>query len=653
MRFFKILIAFMILLPPTECYSQSSILQLGLWNISALSGEVKLGALYGTGDINTYGIKNKINTFNYYGGLLVKSSSYIWNPNFLTVDIDGGYYPESRQDLYLVSPNVYNVINTQKLHIRTTLFPKKQITLTTYLNFDNSYDSRENLTDIKTKSKSYGGTSSYRNSIVPLTFAYNQTEWDSKEILSGRDFYYNQKSIEGRATRSLGQSDKNDLLYTHYDYLREDYSLYAIRNISDNLQLMNGYYLDSAHRSYFNSNIMGTTQRGNDSFNQFRANENLLYKLPHNLTFNASYGYYYIERQPERLGQHSVNGLLGHQLFESLHSSILYEYNNAQESSYHEVNDRIGLDLNYTKKTFANGLLNIIYSYSRGFERRTSTDVLLNILNEEYTISDRVLLKKPYINASSIIIKDATGTAIYQVGLDYLVNAIGNFIEIQRIPGGLIQENTRIYVFYNATQPGTYQYDINLQNFTINYSIFKNLLDFYYKTNKTDFDNIHNADYLLLNYLTENIYGSSFKYRSATAGMEYDDYKSNLVPYKMTRYFLTWQGNYEQRILFSVNANWRDYKIPTEETDRIYKDINGMISYSFGRKSKLDVTIGYQSQRGKQINLDLFTARSKFSTIIKQLTFVAGLDSYNRIYLDNQKTNYIGMYFQVIKKFKY
>jgi len=113
------------------------------------------------------------------------------------------------------------------------------------------------------------------------------------------------------------------------------------------------------------------------------------------------------------------------------------------------------------------------------------------------------------------------------------------------------------------------------------------------------------------------------------------------------------QGNYHNRVLYSINANLRDYKIPTEETDRIYKDVNGMISYSISRKSKLDFTIGYQSQRGKQINLDLFTARSKFSTIIKQLTFVAGLDSYERVYLDNQKTNYIGMYLQIIKKFKY
>src|ERR1019366_7891450 len=117
MRYLKIFIASLILLNPIKCFSQQSILSLGMWNISALSGELKVGGLYGGGEINTYGIKNRFTTANYCGGILVKSSSYVWNPNFMTVDIDGGYYPESRQDLYLVSPNIYNMINTSKLHI--------------------------------------------------------------------------------------------------------------------------------------------------------------------------------------------------------------------------------------------------------------------------------------------------------------------------------------------------------------------------------------------------------------------------------------------------------------------------------------------------------------------------------------------------------
>lgn len=344
---------------------------------------------------------------------------------------------------------------------------------------------------------------------------------------------------------------------------------------------------------------------------------------------------------------------LSHQLFESLHSGVLFEYDNALESTYHEINDKLGLNLNYTKKTFADGLLNIMYSYTRVLEKRSSSSELINIINEQYTVSDRVVLKRPYVNTSTIIIKDVTGTVIYQVGIDYVIDAIGDFVEIQRIPGGQIQDNASIYVSYTATQPGDYHYDINMNNFVFNWSVFNHFIDVYYKTNRTGYDNLHNASNLLLDYLTEDIVGGSLKYKSATGGVEYDNYQSTLIPFTMTRYYLTWQGKIKNKFIYTINGNWRDYKLPTDPEHRIYKDLNGMMSYSLGSKSKIDLNIGYQSQQGRQIDLDLFTMRAKYSTNIRQLTCSVGVDSYNRIYLDNQVTDYVGVYIQVLKKFKY
>ena len=119
------------------------------------------------------------------------------------------------------------------------------------------------------------------------------------------------------------------------------------------------------------------------------------------------------------------------------------------------------------------------------------------------------------------------------------------------------------------------------------------------------------------------------------------------------RYFFTWQGKIKEKFIFSINANLRDYKIPTEVTSRKYGDLNGMFTYAIDNKSKIDINIGYQSQKGDQINLDYYTMRAKYSTVIKKLTFVFGLDAYDRIYLENQKMDYLGAYVQIIKKFKY
>ncbi len=653
MRQLKKIFTSLFLLLPVVSFAQQSLLSLGLWNISALSGELKLGGLYGGGDINTYGINNKLTETNYYGGLYVKTSSFIWNPSFLTVDVDGGYYPESRQDLYLVSPDLYNVVNTQKLHIGATLFPRKIISLSGHINWDDSYDNRENLTDIRTNSKTYGGSLSFRNKFLPLTMNYNQSKWDSREVLTGRDFSYDQNNFEARINKSFTRKDNNNWSYTHYDYTTRQYTAATINNRSDNLMLQDGFFLDSARRSMFNSNILGTAQRGNDSFNQFRANENLFLRLPYLLTLNSGYTFYYLQQFPEKLQQNTFNTLLGHQLFQSLHSGVLYEYNGALESSYNETNNKVGLELNYTKKTFADGLLNMQYSYYRIAEKRSSSDALLLIQNELYILSDRVLLKRPYVDQGTFILKDSTQTIIYQSGVDYTLNLIGSFLEIQRIPGGLIPDNGRVYAFYTATQPGSYSYNINQNNFSINFSVFKGLIDVYYRTVRTDFTQIHRADNLLLDYLTDDLVGGNLKYKSATLGAEYDNYQSTLVPYTMMRYFFSWQGTYNNHLVFAINANYRDYKMPTETEHRLFGDLNGMASYAINAKSKFDLTLGYQSQQGQQINLDYLSLRAKYSTIIRKLTCVVGADAYNRVYLETQKTNYAGIYVQVIKRFKY
>jgi len=653
MRYLKLFILSLLLIAPAVSHSQQSLLSLGLWNVSALSGELKLGGLYGGGGINTYGIDNRLTETNYYGGIYAKMSSFVWNPNFLTVDIDGGYYPESRQDLYLVSPDLYNVINTKKLHLGATLFPRKMISLSGHINWDDSYDSRENFTDISTNSKSYGGSLSFRNKFVPLTMSYNESKWDSREVLTGRDFSYNQKNFEARMNKSFTTKDNNSWTYTHYDYTTRDYTIATLRNVSDNIMLQDGLFLDSARRSMFNSNILGTRQRGNDSFNQFRLNESMFYRLPYRLTLSAGYTYYYLQQFPDVLQQNTFNCLLGHQLFESLHSGILYEYNGALQSTYNEINNKVGLELNYIKKTLADGLLNIQYSYYRIAENRTSTDVQLVIQNEMYVLSDRVFLKRPYVDQNSFQLKDSTGTIVYQPGLDYTLTLIGSFLELQRIPGGLIPDNGKVYAFYSATQPGSYSYNINQNDFLFNYSLFRGLLDVYYKTYRTDFTQVHRAENLLLDYLTDEVVGGSVKYRSATLGAEYDNYQSSLVPYTMMRYFFSWQGRYQNRLVFAINANYRDYKIPTETEHRQYGDLNGMASYSIDARSKLDLTVGYQSQQGQQINLDYFSARAKYSTIIRKLTCVVGADAYSRVYLETQKTNYTGIYIQIIKKFKY
>ena len=79
----------------TKGFSQSNGETYGFWNFTNVNGEVKLKGQY----------RQKYNTINdfsefqeslyYSGGFGLNTSSFIWHPNFLKVDLGGEFYPES------------------------------------------------------------------------------------------------------------------------------------------------------------------------------------------------------------------------------------------------------------------------------------------------------------------------------------------------------------------------------------------------------------------------------------------------------------------------------------------------------------------------------------------------------------------------------
>ncbi len=644
----------MVLLVSTKCYPQNSVLSLGLWNLTTVSGELRLGGMYGQGTSDIYNLHNTTRTTRAYGGLILKTNSYIWTPSFVKFEVDGAYYPQTNRNQYLIFPSYYDLYNANRLHLGATFFDRKPITMNVYLNLDESYDSRENLTDIRTNSKSCGGMVSLKYKFLPVSFNYNQSTWDSKEILTGRYYSYVQKNWDSRATKSFGKRDRNELIYIRHDYTRNDYNIAPARNVYDNLELRNNYYLDSARCSYLNSDITGTNQAGVDSYKQFRANETFIYKLPYNLKFNSGYSYINTQRPTEDMAQHNFNSMLSHQLFLSLHTDLLYEYVGTRESTYTEDNNKVGINVTYNKRIPTNGNLSLAYSYSLSNEKRQSADAILQVSNEPYVLADNqiVLLKLPYINPTSIIVKDVTGTIVYQQNFDYVLVQSNNYIEIRRIPGGQIANNATVYLYYMANQPGNIQYNLNSNNIIANVALFGQLINFYFSSYSQNYFGVTNTNSMDLNYLTNNIYGTRFVYKVLTLGAEYNEYRSSIYPYKIMRYYLIMQGNIRGRVNYAVNINSREYlKLANDSTHRLYEDVNGMIAYTINNRTRLDLTAGYQYQDGRDINLSLLTTRVKFTKIIKKVIFSVGADMFDRVYLSDQKSNFTGGFIQIVKKF--
>lgn len=654
MKAFKLIliILFLNLLLTLDSISQTNINSNKFVGLTSLSGEINLKGQYRKQD-NIFGnsLNESMESWLYSGGVLLNANTYVWHPDFLIIDINANYNPESNQENYLVIPDRSEARTIKRLNLTATLFNQKAISLSGFANFNQSYINNENLTNLRSNDQKLGGSVSFKNKYIPLSINYMNGKWDQKEMLSGRNFRNERTAIQGRLTKSFTPKDNHKLIYNYNEYFRQDNNLPYITNSINEISLYDNIYFDSNRKYYFSSAISKFNQKGNDEYDRLQARENLTLKLPENFIFNSNYLYYNIQREYQTLNQNNFKFSLSHQLYLSLRTNVFVEYNNINHSAYNEISDREGININYTKK-IPKGQLTISYNYTRFNQNMDSDPVVLQVFKEEHTLADAeiVLLDNEFINIETVIVADETGTIIYQENFDYILVERDSFIEIQRIPGGQITDAQMVYVDYTTSHQESFKYVSANNSLGVNLAFFKRLVEIYYRTSKQDYNHIEKSDYPTLNYYTRNIYGIRLMYKFVTGGVEYDHYNSDLIPYKLMRYYLRFQGNITNKIRYSLNFNLRDYDMINEQINQTFADVSGRISYKTGSRSKLNLESNYRKQQGRQIDLDLLTLRSEYSTAVRQMYFTIGLEMYRRNYL-NEEINLTGGYVKIARRF--
>ena len=622
----------------------------GFWNFTSLDGEVKLKGQYRQKYTTLSDFSEQQESLYFSGGLRLNATSYIWHPDFLQIDLGGEFFPESNQDDYLVTPDRSEVRTLKGLNIGATLFNNKPLTLSTWANWNDSYSNREDLTNIRSKSMRWGSSMNIKNRILPVHLAFSSNKWDQEETETGRTYQTDQSNFEASTRKSFTTHDQSELSYSHNQYFRRDANLSEIENITDNIRLNNRFYLDQEKKYAFRSTIYNYNRHGSQNYSVFSATENLTLRLPQNLRFIGNYNYYNQQQEIQASKQNKVTASLNHQIFASLNSRIFYEYTGIKQTFYKETRNSTGVDLHYTKK-IPTGQLMLSYNYSLLRDDMDSDPVDLQIYDEEHLLSDGRIstLNRPHVEENTIVVKDVTGTIIYELDFDYQLIEQGDFIEIQRIPGGQILNGSTVYIDYVAIQTGSYKYDAHSNNVNANITLFNRFLELYYRGQFMNYKNVEKSDLLVLNYIKRNTFGSRINIWDAELGVEYENQNSTITPYKLMRYYLNFQKRISNFIL-SVNGNIRDYNMVEEQINRKYSDLSGKAAYEFRPGTKLDLMLGYRHQKGPGIDLNLLTASTEFKTVYRQLYLTAGVSIYMRDYLEDI-TNYYNFYLELVRRF--
>jgi len=650
-----ILLGCLIIISSSEYKAQpnnGSIFSIGFYNLKNISGSLTFKSDYRyKKTILSSGFTEEPTTAVFSGELSLNTNSYIWHPNFMKLDINLDYNPSTKRDRYITIPDRSESVTAEKIGATATFFCQRPVCFTFFSNFSHNFISREYTTNVETYRKDFGGNFYYTNTFLPVSLNYLNEDWKQNEIQAERQFINKRQNVSAELSKSFYKNDNHSLSFSYDDYKREYSPSAIIRNKISGITLRNDIPFDDEQRNVFNSLLWYSKQTGSESYKRFLALENLRIQLPLSFNFEGSFQYNTFNQNFLNSKELTQTSRLQHQLFSSLQTFIYYEYAQVKQTAYNEIRNTAGGGINYIKK-IPTGTLNISYEYRQRNEERNSQPVPLIIVNEEHKLDDSkiVLLNTPSINANSIFITDETETIIYQLNIDYIIISRGDFIEIKRLLGGQIANGTNVFIDYYAEQITSYKFTSLNNSFKTNLVLFDRLIELYFRLMKQDYKQLEYINPGILKTIDQKSYGFVLNIDNLSAGVELDDFKSNIIPYRSIRYFFNDSRSIMENTILFTSANYNDYSLVENNEKQKYFDFTAGIIQRIGLQSQIEIEGSHRIQNGRSIDLKLTTAHLEFSTHFRQISFALGIDGYKRDYL-NERIDFLGGYIKIQRNF--
>ncbi len=631
-------------------YAQRDV-PLRLFSLQRINGSFSLEGNYRKQDTQLKGgLQDELESSLFLGKLELNTRSYMFHPNLVSIELGGEYNPATQRDRYLVIPDRSEINTAEKINSRVAFFSGKPINFSLFGSFNHSFTNREFTTNVEMYRTGFGVNFAFRNDILPFRLMYNNQKWDQEELQTGRKYRSRDNFYGLEFQKSFSEFDTHRLEVSYDDFSRDYLFDTTVENKIANIELSNTIRFGKTKGNYI-SFINYKIENGTIPFKRIQANESVSYELPWNFKSRLNYQFSKFEQDKLDVKNQSIIANLGHQLFESLSSDIYYEYNDFNQTEYKENYKGYGYSFDYKKK-IPFGRLGLKYSSRQRTETRNAGENTIQLVNETHVLTDSgtELLKFPFVIAGSVTVTDETQTIIYQENIDFVLIERGNFLEIQRLPGGQIPAGATVLVNYTAVQQGSYEFTSNNNTYSASLSLFRNLLEFYFRYNESSFDDFSNSEALILKKFNQNVFGLNVRHKLIQAGYENDNFRSNIIPYKSEQYYVTIAGNLLTDLLASVTGNYRQYILVDDNDEQTFRDISARLIYNLAYRTHVKFDGSYRFQSGRTIDLDLLTFRGEFSTFYRELKISVGFETFKRDFFEEQ-LNYSSGYLRLERKF--
>jgi hypothetical protein len=328
-----------------------------------------------------------------------------------------------------------------------------------------------------------------------------------------------------------------------------------------------------------------------------------------------------------------------HHLYESL-TSVAGVHGSLQraESPGATFRDTIlgaGVDESYTKRIAGDGRLSLAYGVLLDREWRESTGLVLTIVDEAHVLTDGV---PTFLNQPDVVfvglVTDPTGIP-YTVTLDYQILRQGARTEIQRVPGGRIPNGGSVAVDYTAAAPPSDDFWTLYQSARARLDLFGRLLGIYGRLNYIT--NYGASGSLILRDVRDTVVGAELSWWWFRAGAEYEDYASNISPYRAARMYqsVALQSSDLSSSLTLDFAESRTDNLDSGFTQR-YLSFIGQYRVKVAYPLYFALEGGARRVRGVGVDQDQSAVRASLDYVMGQLTANVSYEYLDDLYLEQR-----------------
>ena len=590
------------------------------------------------------------------GNIKLNTSFFLWDPEIWNFDIIGEYSPNINIIKIPALPDVNEILNTNQLNFQTSLFNTSSFTTSIFGDLSSSNSKRDFVYNVKNISYSYGVSSTFSNIILPLSLSYSKSMNKDIDLNTNLDFKNNSDVYNISATRDIGDFNSNNFNVSYSKNSASYIDTVNSKNEILGLSLINTLFPLNFFFIASSTNLLKV--KGAFGYDRFDETISSKLDLPEKFSLNCNWNYSKINYDSSTVINNYPKLLLSHFLYSNLSSQLFFEKtdykqiaNNIEKNTDNKT--MFGAYFNYTKR-IPTGRFGITYNYKQNNTDQVNRTSGTSFRNEEYIMDDSktILLKNPDIILGSIIVKDVTGTIVYQNNIDYLIINDSLYTQIIRIPSGRITNNSRVYIDYIALLASRSKYSLINNGLGSSISLFDGFLSLYYNYNEVHYKNIEVQNTGILRTENTNSFGLNINYLGILFNGNYTSLKSNISPYRSTDFNISASPDILDGLssYFSTSVSLILY----DQTKNTNLNAFANLRLTYGLSNSLYVNFHYNFRYSKIINMNMkyMNAKLELRSIFLQTMLSIGIDYYNNMYYSNSANAY-GAYIRLERAFGY